>query len=106
MWMFGQNYILNKSENFCFWSRMAEKHFLFHFLFCKIKCLTSVHVFRKVIEKKKNEFHYPETDGPKVALFPVILCAKGESHYYQFERPWSVGAGDRTHDLPLTRRTF
>ena len=40
------------------------------------------------------------------SAIPIILSAKGEIHYYQFQRLLPVAAGDGTHDLPLTRRTL
>ena len=37
------------------------------------------------------------------SAIPIILSAKGESHYYQFSRLWSVAAWDQTQELPLIR---
>ena len=40
------------------------------------------------------------------SAIPIILTARGQSHYYQVLRIWPVLAGDWTHDLELTRWMF
>ena len=46
--------------------------------------------------------HWPASRS----AIPIVLSTKRGSLYYQFLRLWSVAAGDRTHNLPLTRWTL